>query len=44
MLLRQLEVVYDMKYNPFEFDQFTNGPAGQLRKIVRAYRGVVHAP
>jgi hypothetical protein len=29
-LLRRLEVVYDMRYHPFEFDQFTNGPNAAL--------------
>jgi uncharacterized protein (TIGR02996 family) len=30
-LLRHLEIVYDMRYHPFDFDQFTNGPSAQLR-------------
>ncbi len=25
-LLRRLEIVYDMRYHPFDFDQFTRGP------------------
>jgi uncharacterized protein (TIGR02996 family) len=39
-LLRRLEIVYDMRYHPFEFDQFTNGPVGQLRPGER--RGEVY--
>jgi uncharacterized protein (TIGR02996 family) len=31
-LLRHLEVVYDMRYHPFEFDQFTRGPAAAVKK------------
>jgi uncharacterized protein (TIGR02996 family) len=29
-LLRRLEVVYDMRYHPFDFDQFTAGPMAAL--------------
>jgi uncharacterized protein (TIGR02996 family) len=29
-LLRRLEVVYDMRYHPFDFDQFVQGPAEAL--------------
>ena len=29
-LLRRLEVVYDMRYHPFDFDQFMQGPAQAL--------------
>lgn len=29
-LLRTLEVVYDMRYHPFDFDQFVSGPARAL--------------
>src|SRR5262249_36739378 len=29
-LLRQLEVVYDMRYHPFDFEQFTEGPTNAL--------------
>jgi uncharacterized protein (TIGR02996 family) len=29
-LLRRLEVVYDMRYHPFDFDQFLQGPAEAL--------------
>jgi uncharacterized protein (TIGR02996 family) len=30
-LLRRLEVVYDMRYHPFNFDEFTEGPDKALR-------------
>jgi uncharacterized protein (TIGR02996 family) len=30
-LLRRLEVVYDMRYHPFEFDEHTEGPSQALR-------------
>jgi uncharacterized protein (TIGR02996 family) len=30
-LLRRLEVVYDMRYHPFDFEQFTEGPNKALR-------------
>jgi uncharacterized protein (TIGR02996 family) len=29
-LLRRLEIVYDMRYHPFEFGQFTEGPKAAL--------------
>jgi uncharacterized protein (TIGR02996 family) len=29
-LLRRLEVVYDMRYHPFDFDEFVQGPAKAL--------------
>ncbi|MBY0458257.1 MAG: hypothetical protein K2V38_13030, partial [Gemmataceae bacterium] len=29
-LLRRLEIVYDMRYHPFDFDQFVEGPAKAL--------------
>jgi uncharacterized protein (TIGR02996 family) len=29
-LLRRLEVVYDMRYHPFDFDEFVQGPAEAL--------------
>jgi uncharacterized protein (TIGR02996 family) len=29
-LLRRLEIVYDMRYHPFEFDQFIEGPNAAL--------------
>jgi uncharacterized protein (TIGR02996 family) len=29
-LLRRLEIVYDMRYHPFDFDQFVQGPAEAL--------------
>src|SRR5262249_44213792 len=29
-LLRRLEIVYDMRYHPFDFDQFTQGPTAAL--------------
>ncbi len=35
-LLRRLEVVYDMRYHPFDFEQFTTGPTKQLRDGERA--------
>jgi uncharacterized protein (TIGR02996 family) len=31
-LLRRLEVVYDMRYHAFDFEEFTEGPTGQLRE------------
>ncbi len=34
-LLSRLEVVYDMRYHPFDFDKFTEGP----RKALRAGEG-----
>jgi uncharacterized protein (TIGR02996 family) len=39
-LLRRLEVIYDMRYHAFKFDQFTEGPAEQLREGERA--GEIH--
>jgi uncharacterized protein (TIGR02996 family) len=30
-LLRRLEIVYDMHYHPFEFDEFTEGPNRALK-------------
>jgi uncharacterized protein (TIGR02996 family) len=35
-LLRRLEVVYDMRYHPFDFDEFTNGPNRALTAGERA--------
>lgn len=31
-LLRRLDILYDMRYHPFDFDEFTQGPAEQLRE------------
>jgi uncharacterized protein (TIGR02996 family) len=31
-LLRRLEIVYDMRYHPFEFDEFLEGPKDALSK------------
>jgi uncharacterized protein (TIGR02996 family) len=35
-LLRRLEVVYDMRHHPFDFEQFTQGPSEQVRDGERA--------
>jgi uncharacterized protein (TIGR02996 family) len=31
-LLSRLEVIYDMRYHPFDFDQFVTGPAQAMRE------------
>lgn len=36
-LLRRLEVVYDMRYHPFDFDQFVEGPNAALRDDEEPY-------
>jgi uncharacterized protein (TIGR02996 family) len=38
-LLRRLEVVYDMDYHPFDFDQFTKGPTAALTGDERLNEG-----
>ncbi len=46
-LLRRLEVVYDMRYHPFDFDQFTAGPSEALTDDERGgaiYEGAAIMP
>lgn len=39
-LLRRLDIVYDMRYHPFDFDQFTGGPNAAL--VEGEYQGAVY--
>ncbi|OAI48009.1 hypothetical protein AYO44_08105 [Planctomycetaceae bacterium SCGC AG-212-F19] len=41
-LLRRLEVVYDMRYHPFEFDKFTEGPTKALTPQEKEDEGEWH--